>query len=216
MNNIFYIFLRSTNVILANFSFRMTTPYHTVVLRKESGALSFIDNNCYMLKNCPKEANLLIDKADPYKLAVVNPQNAVTVVPLANDKFIPPPRILAMLTNSIESFRVETGFASNNGPDRTTIALWMENKLGAPRSHEYIIGGPEIAIEFKMNVFKGFDEKSVSPDTVVSASIHPSQIQFRLGSNVGDWVRIEEMFRDSLASPGAKIVWPEGCGIYTR
>ena len=121
-----------------------------------------------------------------------------------------------MMTSSVESFRVETGFASNNGPVSTTIALWMEMKQGTPRAHEFIIGGPEITIDFKMKVFKGFDDKSVSPETSVSATIHPSQILFRQGSNVGNWARIEDMFRDSLTSPGAKIVWPEGCGIYTR
>ena len=169
-----------------------------------------------MTKNCAEDAKVLVDETDPYKLTVVNPQNAVAVKFLPADMFIPPPRIVGMLTNSVESFRVATGFASNNGPDKTTIALWLENKLGAPRSHEYIIGGPELTIDFKMKAFKGFDEKSVGPDTSVSVNIHPSRIQFRQGSNVGDWMRIEEMFRDSLTSPGAKIYWTKVCSIYTR
>ena len=64
----------------------MTTSYHTLVLRKETGGMSFIDTNCYMTKNCPKEATLVVDKADPYKLAVANPQNSLPVATLPSER----------------------------------------------------------------------------------------------------------------------------------
>ena len=109
-----------------------------------------------------------------------------------HDKAIPPPRVVAMMTESVETFRVSTGFAGQSGPDNLTVAVWLEKYRGVPRMHEYLLGGPELNIEFKLKAFKGFDNKSAGkPETSTSANIQPSQIRFRPGSNVGDWEPIE-------------------------
>ena len=135
----------------------LPNEYVMLALRKEAGRIAFIDNKGFLSKTCPEDATVFVDKHDAYKLAVVAPQNSVPVVRLPSSRSLPYPRIQAMTMPSVEGFRVASGFAHNESLSSLQLAIWMENKGGVPRSHEFLAAGPELKISFQMEVFKGYD-----------------------------------------------------------
>ena len=188
----------------------------SLAIRKETGAAVFIAKDGSILKNCPEEGLLLVDKQDPYKLTSVSQQNGVTVVRMPAEKMLSTPKILSLLKLSVESFRIATGFAADDTDD-LTIAVWMETKNGLPRGHEFLVGGKSFFVKFPMEAFRGYDDKSSgTPKTEIRAKVHPSEIKFKAGSNVSEWQLIQDRFRESLSSPGANIDWSETAGVYTR
>ena len=54
------------------------------------------------------------------------------------------------------------------------------------------------------------------PDTMIKATVDPSKIRFKSGSNVTDWEILESRFQGSISTPGSTIAWSEGNPIYTR
>ena len=205
----------------------------TLAIRKESGRLVVVNGDGHLAEESPAGCSLKFDRREPFKLKPASADSAVDIIILDSSHSIPSPRIQSMLTGTQEAFRVDLGFTDPDyAPTTTTLALWLEYKSGAPRSHEFLAGGklilirldyvqhfagPPIEIMFKMNVFHGNDGKTAgNAESVVTARETPNNIQFRAGSNVSDWELMEVRFRDSLSSPGATIEWGEGNAIYTR
>ena len=127
--------------------------------------------------------------------------NAAVVKPLPTDRLISAPRVQAFLTPSVEEFRCKTGFAQGD-PESTTLAVWLEMKNGAPRQHQFIVGGPPIRLKFPLSVFGNSDCVSEWQNCFVEAEIDPSAISFRPGSNVEVWQPLQAKFRDTLTCSG--------------
>ena len=96
------------------------------------------------------------------------------------------------------------------------LAVWLEFKDGSPRMCEFLIRGPPLGITFNMNQFFGTDGKGGNSETSVQCSMDTCLVKIRRGSSMSEWEPVENMFQDSLTSPGVAINWSEGSSIYTR
>ena len=110
----------------------------TLGIRRENGQLVFVNKEGFLAKDCPRGFPVKMDNRNPYSLTPVNSESGVDVRKLSNNNNIPTPRIQAMLTETPETFRVNSGFTDPEmWPASPTIAMWLEHRNGMPGSHEF-------------------------------------------------------------------------------
>ena len=123
----------------------------------------------------------------------------------------------SLLTGPSEEFRNLIGFTDPvYGPKDPMLAVWLECRDRVPRMYEFLIGGLQLGITFRMNHFYGVDGKGGNSKTSVQCSMDTGLIKLRRGSSMSEWEPIENMFPDIITSPGTAINWTEGSSIFTR
>ena len=138
---------------------------------------------------------------------------------LDKSNYITKARINTMMKGPIEQFRAEIGFANppDEQPETATVALWLLFKDGSPNLHEFLTCGPPQNVEFELGAFAGHDGlPNGTPDTKIRAKLHLDGLRFKPGSNVTNWALLQEIFQESISTPGAMIDWLEGNPIYVR
>ena len=190
------------------------TSHVTLVLKKTSGQLCFVDSEGNISEDAPEGVKVnifqlyqpllinteefyiqyhaistlqvLVDRKNPYNLAPTSPGAGAEVVKLDHRRLIPDARIDRMITGPVENFRVKCGFVDKTcKPERLTLALWCQFESQQYKSHEFIMGGPKLQVNFSMK--KMFGTSGRNEDTEVSAEIDPSALRFRRCSSVTNW-----------------------------
>ena len=85
------------------------------------------------------------------------------------------------------------------------------------KRHEFLVGGKPLQVSFPLKMLGGHDGlNGGSPDIMISGRMKTSAININPGSHVSDWLRIEDMFRGSISSPGLSIDWQHNGPIFVR
>ena len=192
--------------------------FDTLAISKDNGRFIAINMAGEVASQPRKGVRLMIDKKDPFRIAPTSRSRGLVVNVLSLDKILPIPRVRQMKTGPIEQFRAEIGFADPFlGPTSATVAVWTECTAGVPRSHEFLVGGPQLDIEFSTSRFKGLGFfPDGTEDTMVTLSIDPASLKFKTSSNVTEWKRFPESFQDTIATSGMELRWSEGNPMWTR
>ena len=193
---------------LGNFYFRM---FQTFAINKLTGKAVFITQDGGITDDPDPNIGTKFDRANAFSKEPANDISAVDVCLLASDKGIPKRRIDAMMVGPIEEYRAHIRLLDEGDP---CVAMWLEFKSGAPRRHTFLIGGDPLEIQFPLSKLAGRDGlDSGTPDTILTARQKTTGINFKIGSNVTEWQRIEDQFNDSLASPGLRAKMFYHCSI---
>ena len=189
----------------------------TVVMDKDTGQLVFLNREGYIPNSAVDGVPLMVNRKNPYHMAPTSLSNGAEVIPLKSSHLLPDQRISRMSTGQIESFRNKIGFTDTEVvPDELTIALWVEYSEGEYKGHEFIVGGPDLALEVPLARLFGADQKFGTANTTVSIKQEVGGLRFRQGSNVTLWQPITEMFLGRISYPGPAIIWEEGSTVFTR
>ena len=119
----------------------------TLAIRKESGRPVNINNEGFLSDYAVSWVNLKIDRKDPFKLVPVDDESSVDVEVIDSSVCIPSDRLEAMKTGPVEQFRHSIGFTDPASiPEGITVAVWLQYRNGAPRLHEFILGGDNLSV----------------------------------------------------------------------
>ena len=187
----------------------------TLAIQRKSGKAIFINKDGLVANETLLGPVIVIDEKDPYAVRYCSDGHLVSILdPLCE---IPMTKMITMIVGQVENYRAEIGLADTFlAPSKLTAAMWINFRQGMPQGHEFLLGGPSLDVLFTLSSFCGLDEKSVSPDVLITARQDPSAISFRRSSNVSTWMPLHLLFKDSISSPGACINWEEGATIYAR
>ena len=205
---------------ILNISDSIMSPndYITMAISSETGRPVFIDKDGGISDHAIDGVQVMMNCQKPHDEVYVRFEEASPVNRLPFVATAPVPRIASLACGDIEEFFHQIGFClEDSSPKESTAALYFTLKNNALYTVEYLIGGQELDIRFKMSTFLGRDGKEVGgSETEVHAKQKISDIRFRRNSHVTNWSPIHEYFASSLSSPGAAINWTEGAPIYVR
>ena len=189
----------------------------SLVIHRDSEKIRILDSAGKVAEAAKSGVPIVCNLKDPYLMAPVPSNVRVNVEVLPKDRTIPVTRLNRMLYSSVEQFRYDIGFVSDP-PEKLTAAIAIHFQEDGSRTHEIIIGGPQLEVGFNIGRFYGHDKRdNGTPTTKVQLVEDPSNISFRIGSNVSpEWKPLQEMFPDSLATPGCSYDWNSSPSILGR
>ena len=171
--------------------------YSTLVIERETGISKLLNQRNEEVKF---EDGMLvkIDRGDPFKLVTVVGGRASDVLPLPACTRLTDRRLDAMMTGPVKKFRADINLTDET--QYLTVGLWLQFQAGGPKRYEFILGGPEVVIDFPVSNLGGHDGISgATPETRIMARQRPSGIRIKPGNHVSGWVNIEDRFPDSLS-----------------
>ena len=78
-------------------------------------------------------------------------------------------------------------------PDCLTAAVHITMNEGTLGSLEFLMGGPDLDINFKLSAFMGREGKKVGgPDTNIKVKQSIADLRFRRNTHVTDWELLHE------------------------
>ena len=188
--------------------------FQTACVMKETGSLNFInhDKNHRLLPW--KDVPVMMNRHNPFKQLPADASAAVEVKLHGDDALLTQGRIRSMLTGPPEDFRARIGLYDEGS---VTVALWLEFKRGVTKRFEFMLGGKPLEISFSLSQLGGHDGIPGNfSEMMVLCKQTTSSIQFRPGSQVTEWAKLEDHFQDSLETPGVEVPWKDGNHIYIR
>lgn len=194
------------------------TSHTTLVIDKESARLQFLDNDGRVSQTAPDGASLLLDYMRPHNQVPCSMESGSPVKRLPLAAIIPTPLVAQMETGSVADYGTSQGFYHKDCvPSESTMALWMQIKDKSLQFHEFVYGGPDLDVKFTMDRLLGKDGKHAGSPKLEIHLVQPATgFKFRRNTHVSDWKPIQEMFADSLSTPGAIVDWTEGPTVYCR
>ena len=126
----------------------------TLAINGKTGQLVFIDSQGNMATKAPRGMKVMVDRKNPHALEPTT--NGVDVVRLGTEHLIPDTRLDRMVSGPVESFRVKSGLAEEDlFLEKPTIALWINFDSHDYKTHEFIVAGALLNIDFSMKNFLG-------------------------------------------------------------
>ena len=88
-------------------------------------------------------------------------------------------------------------------------------KFGLLKSHRFLLGGKTKEITIPASVVQGLGKEFSTVDKSITVSMSCAAIALPPGRKATPWKRVEEMFKDSMATSEIKLDW-EKINLYTR
>ena len=174
----------------------------------------FVNTEGLVTYTATEDTPIRIDKINPFQVLSVDEENSIEVYILPKTAEIPRKRIEYMISGPVEQFRSKTKLT--DAGKTPVVGLWLEFRDGAPKRHEFIVGGDPLNITIPLKNMGGCENLAIgNPDSVILAKQKTSDLRFRPGSNVTEWMGIEERFASSLSTPGFVVDWAASA-ILTR
>ena len=194
------------------------SDYLGVAIRPDVARLMYTNKNSEASSEAMDGIELRFNEKRPYDTRFPSREESVVVQRLPISATLPANKINSMSTGKQEQFAVSLGFKTPEAsPSRPTIALWASLKSKRISSWEYLYGGPDLNVFFKMDRWLGKDGRAQgSQDTLISLTQPASSLRFNKKSNVSSWQLIQEAYRGSLTANDASIDWTEGDNVYVR
>ena len=119
---------------------------------------------------------LRLNDKRPYDVKFPSREESIIIQRLPISASLPITKINSMSMGKQEQFAVSMGFGSpETGPSTLTIALWASLKSKKISSWEYLYGGPDLHVYFKMDRWLGKDGRvQGSQDTLISLTQPPA------------------------------------------
>ena len=128
----------------------------TLAIQKTTGQIVFLNSDGKVSQEAPRDAQVLVDKKNPFDLKATSPSNGAKVIQLDQSHFIPDSRINRMISGPVENFRVKAGLADEVFfQEKPTIALWIQFDGKEYRVHEFLLAGSKLNQKFSMKKFLG-------------------------------------------------------------
>ena len=187
----------------------------SLTISKTSGTVKFVSPEGEVSDTRHPEVPLLVDRYDPFRQVPVLHTRAAEVTLLTAGAELSPGVINEMKCGSAQQYRAKINLTDSRS---LRVGLWLEYRHGAPKRHQFLVGGEQLAIEFPLtNDLVPLDMMPENfAELLVLARQRTSAIKFKSGSHVTDWAPIQHMFSDSLDVPGMAIDWSKIDPVWVR
>ena len=114
--------------------------FFTLAIAQEIGKLVFMNPAGIQVEQVPEDVEVRVDRSHPFAMVSAEENTSTTVERIPTSMRLSERRLGSMKAGPPEKFRSKIGLS--DATETLTVALWLEYRKGAPRRHEFLVGGP--------------------------------------------------------------------------